>query len=1033
MADFEVQEPILNSPFERPSAHWLLREGHPAERRVGRRTSGYWYRDPASAQTGAANARGVWRELELVNRIRDAIERWQEDGRPGVTRTTAELIQWWRRDGRKQSLFFAQIEAAEAVIFLTEARRDYLDGIDVPWDEPSDERKAEGYKAFRRYCTKLATGSGKTTVMCMLAAWSILNKVNDRSDTRYSDLVLVVCPNVTIRSRLGEIDPVQGEASLYRTRDLVPPSLMADLAKGRVIVTNWHAFEPQQPGTTGGARVVKRGVAEERTDWVVIGDKRSNSRGKRYFTLEAYDAAVAMGNLDVVREERAQDGSLKQALVRSTRYVESDTTLVARILGRTNKGNILVMNDEAHHAYRIPPKEDETDDAEEDDAEDLEADRKEATVWVEGLDRIHRLRGINMCVDLSATPYYLSSVEGQSNTVFPWTVSDFALTDAIESGLTKIPQLVARGPSGDVIESYFNVWKWILSKLTSSERGTKRQSPKPEAVLKWAHSPIAILGGLWAELREEWAKGDDPRPPVLILVCKNKRIAKTIHEWIGEDVKPASVPSLGIDDLKNGPGRTVTIRVDTGVVQETDSGNAKADETTWMRFTLDTVGRTSWPSDSQGRQILPEGFETLAAKLGRPLHPPGRDIRCIVSVGMLTEGWDCNTVTHIVGLRPFQSQLLCEQVVGRALRRRSYDIGENGRFGEEVAKVFGVPFEIVPFKANAGAPGPKPQQKRIYAVPEKKSFAITVPRVTGYGQGVRNRVVIDWNQVASLTLDPKKIPPETDMAAALNAGRPSIHSPGGLHAVTLDQFRRRHRVQELVFQMARDLTRSYVRQPTCQAPPHVLFPQIVTIVQRYVAERLKPEPPAQRIDAFVSPYYGWIIERLVAAIRPDTDAGEAPELPDVDRDRPCRTAEISSWTAKETRDVVRSHVNAVVADTRVWEQSAAYQIDRHPVVDAFVKNFGLNFTIPYHDNGEPHDYVPDFVIRLKGEVRRHLIMEIKGADWDGKTEVKQVAAQRWCAAVNASGESGRWDYALVNRVGDVIRVLDDCMAEQTTS
>ena len=148
--------------------------------------------------------------------------------------------------------------------------------------------------------------------------------------------------------------------------------------------------------------------------------------------------------------------------------------------------------------------------------------------------------------------------------------------------------------------------------------------------------------------------------------------------------------------------RKNTIRVDSKVIAETDTGEAKSDENAWMRLTLDMVGKTDWPRDRQGRSIYPEGFEELAKKLGRPLHPPGRDVRCIVSVGMLTEGWDCNTVTHIVGLRPFMSQLLCEQVVGRGLRRSNYEVGDDGRLTEEVAKIFGVPFEIIPFKENKG-------------------------------------------------------------------------------------------------------------------------------------------------------------------------------------------------------------------------------------------------------------------------------------------------------------------------------------------
>src|SRR5262245_27081073 len=243
---FEVPTPILNNPFEPPKEHWKIERDRPAARMPGRRRAGYFYKPPKAPtgeeeQTGA----GEWRELELVNLIRERMLKWQGEGRPGVTRTTAELIDYWRRDGRERRLFFAQLEAAETIIFLKEARADFLQGISVPPDEPSEDREAEGFKAFHRLCCKMATGSGKSTVMAMLAAWSILNKMASRNDGRFSDTVLAVCPNVTIRNRLQEIDPRLGPASLYRTRDLVPERLMPDLQQGRVIIWNWHVFEPQ--------------------------------------------------------------------------------------------------------------------------------------------------------------------------------------------------------------------------------------------------------------------------------------------------------------------------------------------------------------------------------------------------------------------------------------------------------------------------------------------------------------------------------------------------------------------------------------------------------------------------------------------------------------------------------------------------------------------------------------------------------------------------------------------------------------------
>jgi hypothetical protein len=373
-----------------------------------------------------------------------------------------------------------------------------------------------------------------------------------------------------------------------------------------------------------------------------------------------------------------------------------------------------------------------------------------------------------MCVDLSATPYYLGRIGSATNTVYPWVVSDFGLTDAIESGLVKVPQLVARDGSGALMPAYFNIWAWILPQLTRAEQGTKRGSPRAEAILKYSHTPIAILGGMWNEKRREWESDDDSRPPVFILVCKNRRIARTLHEWIADDTRPPGIPALDIPELRNAPGRLVTIRVEP--------------------------------------------------------------------------------------------------------------------------------------------------QRRIYAMPQKVPFAITVPRVLGYSIAVRNRVTVpDWDAVAGLVLDPGAIPPQSELAAMLNQGRPAALTPGGLSRVDLRPYRRDHREQQLCFQMAADLTRHYVAQGRCEAPPHALFPQLLAIIQRYIKEKVDPLPPTQRIDAFLS-YYGWILERLLAAISPDTAAGEEPEIPDLDRHRPCATADISLFTAKRVREAVRSHVNLVVID-----------------------------------------------------------------------------------------------------------------------
>lgn len=1035
--EYEVPEPILNSPYEEPAEHWHLRGGELPERRPGRRPAMYFYRPPErGGEAGVSEGAGTAIELKLVNRIRERICAWRAAGYPGVTRTTIELLEYWQREGRPHRLFFAQREAAETIIFLTEARPDFLQGIHVPLDEPSEDRKADGYSAFRRYACKMATGAGKTTVMGMLAAWSILNKVNDRADARFSDVVLVVCPNVTIRSRLAELDPQAGEASLYRTRDLVPAHLMPLLAQGRVLITNWHVFEPQAiqvGGTT--AKVARAGKRVRTTETIRIGARTTTARGSRYLTPEDLQRHVAAGLLTIKAEARDAQGNLKSVTVESERFVESDRALVNRILGREvgGKQNILVMNDEAHHAYRI--RREQADEAEEEvlgEEEEAEEFFKEATVWVEGLDRLHKLRGINFCIDLSATPYFLGRVGQATNRTFPWVVSDFGLTDAIESGLVKIPQLAVRDTTGQEIPGYFNIWRWILPKLTPAEKGGKKASPKPEAVLKYAGMPIVMLGGLWDELRREWeqSRPDDPRPPVFIIVCKNTKIARVVFEWLADNEPPPGIPPARLESLRNRNGQEYTIRVDSKVVYETDSGQAKSDDVRWMRLTLDTVGKTEWPKDRQGRSIYPDGFEELARKRSRPFHPPGRDVRCIVSVGMLTEGWDCNTVTHIIGLRPFMSQLLCEQVVGRGLRRTSYEVGDDGKLTEEVAKVFGVPFEIIPFKESPAGPAPPPPKRHhVHAVPEKSYYEIRFPRVEGYSQAVRNRLTVDWDAIATLRLDPMIHPPEVEMKVSLPAiaPRPSLVGPGRLESVSLNPFRSGQRFQSLVFDLARDLTRTYVNQSTCEVPPHALFPQLVKIVERYLREKVEPLPPAEIVDAFLSPYYGMMIEQLVQAIQPDTSAGEAPEVPRYEANRgPGSTAEVDFWTSRDLREVLHSHLNFAVADTARWEQSAVYVIDRHPKVDAFVKNSGLGFAIPYLHNGQAHEYLPDFVIRLKDDSPRYLILEVKG--FDEREQVKVQAAARWVAAVNADGTYGHWAYAIVKRVSDIGHLLDEAAA-----
>jgi len=964
----EVAQPIICSPYEEPGFHWYIEEGKPCDKRAGRRPSVYYYRPPARGTgSGEGSDIGEARELRLVNEIRERVKVWRNEGYPGIGRTTFELLQYWKRDGRQKRLFFCQFDAVETIIFLIEGRADLKERLEIPTEEiPENTRWPNGsdgaeYRGFIRYALKMATGTGKTMVMGLVAAWSILNKVNDRSDSRFSDLIFVVCPSITIRERLAELDPNNGESSIYRIWDIVPPHLMDKMRSGRVIITNWHVLEPRDGNQVGGtgAKVVNKGK-------------------------------------------------------------ESDTAFIRRVLGRSgaSKQNIVIFNDEAHHAYRLfQERPDNWDEMTKEEKDEWLGDYKEATVWIDGLDRINRGLGINFCLDLSATPYFLNRTGNEANTPFPWIVSDFSLVDSIESGLVKIPQLPIRDTTGEEIPAFFNVWRWIIPKLTPKEKGGKKLQPRPEAILKYADMPIKQLAGLWLEKFHEWSNEPDiyPTPPVFIIVSRNIKLARMIYEWIADDSCPTGITSFGISELRNTNGETNTIRVDSKVILETDVESSKDDEKTKMRFVLDTIGKTAWPNNE-----APQRWIELAEKLDLPVMiPPGRDIRCVVSVAMLTEGWDCKTVTHIVGLRPFMSQLLCEQVVGRGLRRSVYDPDENGLMPEEISKVYGVPFEIIPYKTNPQGPVPRPPKiHHIKAIsPDKDRYEIRFPLIEGYCFAIKNRVWVDWENVPNLLLDPSKIPPEVEVKSmnVNNRGRLSLSGPGKTDEVTLQQWRQNNRLQALKFDMAKALTKDYSGMPGCEIPSQELFSQMLSIVNRFHAEKVIAPSGHDIKDVFLSPYYGWAIEILVQAIRPDTDSGETPEMPIYEKSRPYgSTFDVDLWTSRPVREVVHSHLNYVVADTKRWEQSVAYYLDKHKNVEAFVKNSGLGFAIPYLHNGQPHDYIPDFLVKLKYKdgSTGMVILEVKG--FDPLQEIKKAAALRWLKAVNAEGSYGHWKYAIVS-------------------
>jgi type III restriction enzyme len=662
-------------------------------------------------------------------------------------------------------------------------------------------------------------------------------------------------------------------------------------------------------------------------------------------------------------------------------------------------------------------------------------------VWIEGLDRVNKLgggrkRGIGLCVDLSATPFYIQGSGNEVGRPFPWIVSDFGLLDAIESGLVKIPQLPSRDTTGQEEAAYFNIWRWVEERARLDGRGTRLT---PQIVMNYASGPINLLAGEWHRRFQEWQgyaqeQHKHPVPPVFVVVCRDTAVAREVYQWLADgEGGYGDAPAW----FRNRPGEEVTVRIDSKVVEDIEAGGTQ-EETRRLRFILDTVGKAEWPA---GR--VPEEWSEWVRKhndkVERDDHdgtlrwlderiPPGRDVRCIVSVAMLSEGWDANTVTHIVGLRPFGSQLLCEQVVGRALRRKSYALRADGSemFAEETAKVFGVPFELVPFKVSQSREGPVDVEvHHIYSMPERDDYEITFPVVTGY-QAIGNfEVEVDWSQVAQVTLDSMTIPDKVELTPlTAPEGALAAFGPGERPVLSLHEWRAEFRDQQVAFRLAGEVCRRWQEENGADAVPiRLLFPKVLCAAKRFLAEKLVRKGDSHRCDLLlVGEYFQGAAAALVEAIRRGGKLG-SPELPVVAQGSSGRgsTLYVDFYTTRPISPVTKCHLNALVADTRSWEQAAAFVLDAHPGVARWVKNDHLGFAIRYRNQGLPAHYLPDFLVELDNG--RRLIVEVKGR-YDDRADAKAKAAERWVAAVNRAGVYGQWGYVVVEDPGELGPVID---------
>ncbi len=790
---------------------------------------------------------------------------------------------------------------------------------------------------FRRLCAKMATGTGKTVVMAMLIAWHVLNKVAYPQDTRFAKNVLVVAPGLTIRSRLAVLEPSY-EENYYEAFHIVPSSLLERLRQGNVLVRNWHALNWETDEQIGRKRSVdKRGAKSD----------------------EAYVRDV----LDDMASAR----------------------------------NLLVINDEAHHAWRVP--------AESKVKGVAKADIEEATKWVGGLDRIHRARGILTCYDFSATPFAPSGKRSSEEALFDWIVSDFGLNDAIESGLVKTPRVVVRDDTPVDANTYKSRLYHIYNDPEVKDDLNRRAQPH-EPLPDLVTNGYYLLGYDWREAAREWQKAKLKTPPVMITVANRTETAARVKHAFDRK-------RILIDELCD---YERTLHIDSGVLNRAEEFEEPLAEVAPDGEDDSDNGAVS---PKRTRDQMAEHLRRMVDTVGRP-GQPGEQIQNVISVGMLSEGWDAKTVTHIMGLRAFTSQLLCEQVIGRGLRRTSYEVNPGtGMFEPEYVNIFGVPFTFLPHESDEGeAPKPPAPKTAIEPVAEKAAFEIRWPNVIRIEHVYRPLLSLDWERVERLELNASETAQMAELAPIVD-GKPDVSK---LTSIDLESLAREYRTQKIIFEAARDVHDQM--QASWSGSRESLIAQLVRLVERFLlSDRLVITPPlfyqddtARRL--IVTLNMTKVVQHVWDAVRVENTERLEPVF---DRDHPIRsTANMATWyTGKPCHFTERSHINMCVYDS-TWEALEAFELDHNPSVDAWVKNDHLGFDVLYVYRGVVRKYHPDFIVRLKSG--NLLVLETKGQP-DEQSYSKRRALEQWTQAVNQHGGFGKWSSDVSAAPGDIKDIL----------
>ena len=982
---------------------------------------------------------------EFINGIRKEVKAWREAGYPKASRITKELLDFWFNNKERRAnlrLFFCQREAVETAVWLNEiAERDPNTGnyiLNLLSERRHTVSKDDAY-VLPRTAFKMATGTGKTVVMAMLILYNYLNKRANPMDTHYADHFLLCAPGITIRDRLSvlQLDYSQRSNNFERTdyyhqRGLIPPQFEKELGglNASITIVNYQQFLPR----------------------VFSGKHASPLDGKQKWV----------------------DGELV-----TQKDKEDYSVMLSRILEKGVKGKrIVVINDEAHHCYL--PRQNKDKSLTEDEKSDLKQENEAAMVWYEGL-RQMKLLGykLQQVYDLSATPYYLKGSGYPEYSLFPWVVSDFGLVDAIESGLVKIPFLPAYDNTTDLDEPKLrNIYDSIKDKLP--KRGIRAQKKKDkedrsaEGRLQGKNVDTSILSvqapnlpTLLNTALEQFVKDYEDydrglrqayeamgtlytAPPVLIVVCNNTTVSHEVYrdiagyqDGVNEDGEPRYRKGR-FDVFSNYDGMGLpkekfpTLLIDSSALDEASTRideafkKAYANEIEEFRHEYANQHGAGSADNLTDADILREVVNTV----GKP-GKLGGDIKCVVSVSMLTEGWDANTVTHVCGIRAFGSQLLCEQVVGRALRRQSYDLIPYDKLGREIdrkelykykeenvtykfppeyARIIGVPFNT--FKGGDTVVT-KPQKPKaiIRALPERQQMEIRFPVITGYrSDNIEGSLKADFTGLPKFQLNFNQIPTETVLQTVVNGDQKMLKTDY-----------KELRDLQVIYYFAHLMIREYYTSRE-HGQQFQKFPDIKQIVETWYNEQLEivgGDGSTEQKRLVMLWNYKAVLDNIMEGVHKANEDHEEISAVLNYYNPEGSTIHVYRPTNKTVYPTQKSHVNYVIAEDNSWQQIAAQTLDSMECVECWVKNTYLGFRIPYTVGDENKEYQPTFIVRVKGI---NLIVECEDFDSDksGNKEAKRhYLKDYWIPAANNLKTYGTWDLLEVRDIDQLEKLIND--------